>query len=335
MHVDRAAESAFAPHGEASSWPTSTRSRASASPARASPTSTGAASAPGATTRASFPIAASPGAGAWALSSGWNDRAESRVRYCFRGSEGIELPLAPRVVQHAQDRSSAARRCARGAHAQDPREDRRLHFRRGRHATGDVGLRRRLSRVARGDLRQARGHARPAGPLHAGADAASGCRRCRARPATATAAAVADKRFSGAGVERAAGVPLPARFLPAHLEDDDAGGGRCEPGRAHQAAHALLHAPVPRRGGAVELPAHQSRGAQGRDGKRRRDAAGGHEEPARRHREGPHLDDRRDAPSRSGRNIAVTPGRGGVRERADPADPVRAAHGEGARAAAA
>ena len=35
-----------------------------------------------------------------------------------------------------------------------------------------------------------------------------------------------------------------------------------------------------------------------------------------------------------GRNLATTPGRGGVRERADPADPVRAAHAEGARAAA-
>ena len=100
----------------------------------------------------------------------------------------------------------------------------------------------------------------------------------------------------------------------------------------------LLHAPVHRCAGAVELRADQSRSVP-RDGRDRRAEPGqGPQQPARRHRArqrpAPDLDDRPEG-VRARRQHRDHAGQGRVPERAHAADPVRAVDAEGLQAAAA
>ena len=97
-----------------------------------------------------------------------------------------------------------------------------------------------------------------------------------------------------------------------------------EPG---EGAHALRGPAVDRRDEPGEFRRHQSR----RRSSRRSRPSGesltrGIANLLADIAQGPHLDDRRGARSRSAATSRVTPGRGDLRERADPADPVRAAH---------
>jgi hypothetical protein len=91
---------------------------------------------------------------------------------------------------------------------------------------------------------------------------------------------------------------------------------------------AMAGRPVHRRPGPLQLRGHQPGVHPDRSRHQGRKHHPGHQEPHRRHGEGPHLHDRRLA-FEIGRNLATHARFGGLRERADPADPVRAAHRKG------
>ena len=112
----------------------------------------------------------------------------------------------------------------------------------------------------------------------------------------------------------------------------DAVAQRRRPRRAHEEEGRLLHAPVHRRAGAVELRADQSGGVPRDDRDRRPEPRQGPAQPARRHRArqrpAQDLDDRHQG-LRARRQHRDHAGQGRLPERADAADPVRADDGEG------
>ena len=135
---------------------------------------------------------------------------------------------------------------------------------------------------------------------------------------------------------------LPVRLREAVVPDHRAldarpGRERRGPARADAQEDRLLHAPVHRRDGAVELRADQSRGVP-RDGRHRRpEPRARPQQPARRHRArqrpAAHLDDRHEG-VRARREHRDDARPGGRADRPDAADPVRAGDEEGAPAAA-
>ncbi len=128
-----------------------------------------------------------------------------------------------------------------------------------------------------------------------------------------------------AGVVHRARLPAQCRVHEPH--------GRLGAGRPQdQGAGEVRGVAVRRCGRAVELPGAQSQGAEDAAGHQRREPDQGPAEPARRHAEGQDHADRRGR-VRGRQERCHHRGRGGVRERADPADPVQAAHRQGVCAA--
>ena len=136
------------------------------------------------------------------------------------------------------------------------------------------------------------------------------------------------------GLARALPVRLHQAELPHHRAlDARPGGERGRPRRADQEEGRLLHAPVHRRAGAVELRAHQP-GSVPRDGRLGRpEPRQGSQQPPGRHRArrraAAHLDDGCQG-LRARRQHRDHAGQGGVPERAHAAHPVRAVDQEGA-----